>query len=178
MIDEKCSGYGIVDLVKKLNQQNIIGLEIGCAEGNTTKHLLSNISNLKLYGIDPYTEYIDWNGYDLNSDHMDRTTKKFEENIKNYKNRHHLYKNFSDDVVDKFENNSLDFIFIDGLHTYEQVLKDCRNYYSKVKSGGIFSGHDYTAIEAVNRAVVEFATEIEIPEIFDVEVDVWYWIKP
>lgn len=178
MIDEKCSGYGLVDLIKKFNKENVVGLEIGCAEGNTTKHLLSNIPNLKLYGIDPYNKYIDWNGYDLNDDHMDRTTKKFKDNIKSYKDRHYLYKDFSDNVVNEFEDNSLDFIFIDGLHTYEQVLKDCRNYYSKVKSGGIFSGHDYTMIAGVNRAIVEFATEIEIPEIFDVEVDVWYWIKP
>jgi predicted O-methyltransferase YrrM len=178
MIDEKCSGYGLTELIKKIKRKNIVGLEIGCAEGNTTFHLLSNILNLKLYGIDPYSEYIDWNGYDLNEDHMNRTIKKFYEKIEPYKDRHFLYREMSDNVIDKFEDESLDFIFIDGLHTYDQVLKDCKNYYSKVKKGGIFSGHDYTAIEEVNKAVIEFATDIKIPEIFDVDVDVWYWIKP
>lgn len=178
MTNEKCSGYGLVDLIENINQKELVGLEIGCADGNTTYHLLSNLPNLKLYGVDPYNAYIDWNGYDLHEEHMNRTIKIFEEKIERYKDRHILYREYSDNVVDKFEDNSLDFIFIDGLHTYDQVLTDCKNYYSKVKSGGIFSGHDYTAIEAVNRAVIEFATEIEIPEIFDVEVDVWYWIKP
>lgn len=178
MINGKCSGYGLVDLIKNENKKSLVGLEIGCAEGDTTLYLLSNFSNLKLYGIDPYTEYIDWNGYDLNKEHMDRTIEKFQQKIEPYKDRHYLYRDYSDNVVEQFEDNSLDFIFIDGLHTYDQVLSDCKNYYSKVKSGGIFSGHDYTAIEDVNRAVIEFATEIEIPEIFDVEVDVWYWIKP
>jgi len=37
-------------------------------------------------------------------------------------------------------NDELDFIFIDDDHSYE----DFCNYYPKVKSGGIFHGHDYS----------------------------------
>lgn len=177
-MNQRCSGYGLVDLIQQIKRKKMIGLEIGCAEGETTKHLLSNFPSLKLYGIDPYQKYIDWNGYNLNEDHMNRSFKLFEESIKKYKKRHILIQEYSDDVVSQFEDNSLDFIFIDGLHTYEQVLKDCRNYYSKVKSGGIFSGHDYRVISEVNRAVNEFAQEINITTILETEVDVWYWIKP
>jgi hypothetical protein len=89
-----------------------------------------------------------------------------------------LYRDLSDNIVDQFEDNSLDFIFIDGLHTYEQVLKDCRNYYSKVKNGGLFSGHDYRVIDAVNKAVNEFSSEVNINQIYETQVDVWYWFKP
>jgi len=178
MWDGKCSGYGLLELIGKLNLENLVGLEIGCAEGDTTKYLLENFKNLKLHGIDPYTEYSDWNGNYLHKNHMNWSLNQFKNKIEKYKNQHILYRDFSNNVANKFEENSLDFIFIDGLHTYDQVLSDCRNYYSKVKSGGIFSGHDYTVIEEVNRAVVEFAHEVQIPEIFDTEVDVWYWIKP
>lgn len=174
----KCSGYGLIDLVKKINKTKLVGLEIGCSEGDTTLHLLSNFSNLKLHGIDPYNKYIDWNGNDLNESHMSRTIKIFEDKIAPYKKQHVLHKDFSDNVIDKFKNNSLDFIFIDGLHTYEQVLKDCRNYYPKIRSGGVFSGHDYRVIPDVNRAVNEFANEVNINHILETEVDVWYWIKP
>ena len=31
---------------------------------------------------------------------------------------------------------SLDFVFIDGDHSYTGVLSDCANYYDKVRSGG------------------------------------------
>jgi predicted O-methyltransferase YrrM len=44
-----------------------------------------------------------------------------------------------DDVVDKVLDNFFDVVFIDGLHTYEQLTKDCANYYSKLKEGGVFA---------------------------------------
>ena len=69
-----------------------------------------------------------------------------------------------------------DFIFIDGLHTFDQVLKDCRNYYSKLNPGGIFSGHDYTLITGVNQAVTQFAKEVN-KQIQTMPTDSWYWIK-
>ena len=75
-----------------------------------------------------------------------------------------------------FYYDEYDFIFIDGLHSYEQVLKDCKNYYSKIKTGGIFSGHDYNTIEGVNRAVNEFAFSVG-KTIKQTKNDVWYWIK-
>jgi hypothetical protein len=87
-----------------------------------------------------------------------------------------MIRDYSDNVVDEFEDESLDLLFIDGLHTYEQVLIDSHNYYSKVKTGSIFSGHDYTAIPGVNKAVIEFAASVG-KEILTTECDVWYWYK-
>jgi predicted O-methyltransferase YrrM len=87
-----------------------------------------------------------------------------------------MHRDFSDNMVNHFEDDSLDFIFIDGLHTYEQVKIDCENYFSKVKSGGVFAGHDYNVIEGVNRAVNEFAAK-HGAEVQTCPNDVWYWIK-
>lgn len=41
------------------------------------------------------------------------------------------------------DDNSVEFIFIDAGHTYEQVKEDLINYIPKVKQGGIICGHDY-----------------------------------
>lgn len=41
-----------------------------------------------------------------------------------------------------YEDNSLDFVFIDGCHTYDCVKKDIDAYYPKVKPGGVLAGHD------------------------------------
>jgi len=176
-IPDRPAGIGLVDLIQRLEKKKLVGLEIGCSLGHTTVHLMSNFPELKLYGIDPYIEYIDWNGNHLPTEHHVENLEIFNRNIKPFEKQHILYREKSDDVVDKFEDGSLDFVFIDGLHEYEQVLTDCRNYYSKVKSGGIFSGHDYMTIPGVNRAVVEFAQEIKTPQIFSTNVDVWYWFK-
>ena len=82
----------------------------------------------------------------------------------------------SDSAAQIFKDEEFDIIFIDGLHTYEQLSKDCENYYSKVKPGGIFSGHDYNSIEGVRRAVDEFSSKLG-KKIEITENDVWYWYK-
>lgn len=168
----KSSGHGIGLLIKDMD--NPIGVEIGCASGITTEWLLRINPTLKLTSIDPYVDYSDWNGMYLNN--LENLYRKTIEKFSNYRDRFNLIRDFSDNTVNLIPDNSLDFIFIDGLHTYEQVLKDCNNYYSKVKTGGIFSGHDYTVIRGVNQAVNEFAAKVN-KQILTTECDVWYWYK-
>lgn len=49
----------------------------------------------------------------------------------------------SDDCIDDFEDGSLDVVYIDGHHSYEQVTKDIQNYLPKLKNDGFMAGHDY-----------------------------------
>lgn len=167
-----CSGQSLRGFVKSIHSP--VGVEIGCETGRTTKFLLDCNPNLKLYTIDPYENYTDWNGAILNR--MDTLYQETMELLVPYSNRFVHYREYSDDVVNMFEDDSLDFIFIDGLHTYDQVLKDCKNYYSKVKKNGLFSGHDYNAIVGVKKAVDEFATLVN-KQIFTTEADAWFWYK-
>lgn len=51
-------------------------------------------------------------------------------------------KGSSTEVVSLFRDQSLDIIFIDGDHTFEGALADMRNWWPKLKQGGIFLGHD------------------------------------
>lgn len=150
-----------------------IGVEIGTAEGHTTEYLLNTISDLTLYGVDPYPEYIDWDG---NMPKYDENKKQHHKKVENFSDRYtHVYKT-SDDAALEFEDESLDFVFIDGLHTYDQVLRDCINYYPKVKKGGYIIGHDFARIQDVNKAVVEFAKSVN-KEILNARQDLWYWQK-
>ena len=154
-----CSGYGLGAMIK--NMVNPVGLEIGCDIGDTSNFLLDSNPTLDLTSIDPYENYVDYN-----------VLKRLD----GYSNRFELVRRTSDDAVEMFVDEQFDIIFIDGLHTYEQLTKDCANYYSKLKTGGIFAGHDFTAIEGVNRAAKEFAAQVG-KEILLTEKDVWYWIK-
>lgn len=43
------------------------------------------------------------------------------------------------------EDESLFACYIDGLHTYDGVLRDVRAWKPKVRKGGILAGHDYGA---------------------------------
>lgn len=153
--------------------KNPVGVEIGTAEGHTTEYLLDTISDLTLYGIDPYPEYIDWDG---NMPAYDENKKQHHKKVEKFLDRYtHVYK-LSDDASSDFEDESLDFVFIDGLHTYEQVLKDCINYYPKLKKGGYIIGHDFARIQGVNNAVREFAKNVN-KEILNAKQDLWYWQK-
>jgi len=64
----------------------------------------------------------------------------------------------SEEASKQFEDNSLDAVFIDADHVYEQVKHDIELWYPKVKSNGIFCGHDYyNGWPGVEQAVNEFA---------------------
>jgi hypothetical protein len=43
----------------------------------------------------------------------------------------------------RYEDRSLDFVFIDGSHLYEAVKADIQIWLPKVKLGGFIGGHDY-----------------------------------
>lgn len=63
----------------------------------------------------------------------------------------------SDAAKNRIKNNSVDLFFIDGSHGYEQVKRDIKNYWPKLKIGGILLGHDYSG-HPLHRGVVR-ATE-------------------
>ncbi len=42
-----------------------------------------------------------------------------------------------------FENESINFIYIDADHSYEGCLQDLNAWYPKVKAGGVIAGHDW-----------------------------------
>lgn len=167
------SAQGLPALLEK--NAPIVGLEIGVSEGETSEYLLMLCPTLTLHGVDPYINYYDWNpewGILDQESMYPHVVARFAP----YNKRMNLHKLKSDEAAPLFTDNMFDFIFIDGLHEYDQVLKDCQNYYSKVKEGGIFSGHDFNAIPGVQKAVKEFADSVN-KEIFFIEKDVWYFYK-
>lgn len=172
----ECSGQGLVDLLKD-RTGDIVGVEIGCASGHTSEHLMRALPNLQWTGVDPYIDYVDWNSnilVNLQSQYEEVDRKI----MKAYPDRTAFLRMTSDEAVKLFPDNSLDFVFIDGLHTYEQVKLDCQNFYPKMKKGALFSGHDYTIIDGVHRAVNEFKDSIDPGIVIGVtNYDVWYWVK-
>lgn len=59
-----------------------------------------------------------------------------------------------------YKDGSLDFVFIDAAHDYDNVKADINAWYPKVKLGGIIAGHDYNSehFPGTKKAVDEFFT--------------------
>jgi predicted O-methyltransferase YrrM len=55
---------------------------------------------------------------------------------------------------------SLDFVFIDADHHYPHVIEDIRDWFPKIRSGGLISGHDFAHPDypdwGVEKAVREY----------------------
>lgn len=139
--------------------KELVGIEIGVYEGTHARSMLKTLNIRKLYLIDP------------------------ERNGKidglNFDRRVQFIKAFSEDVKDDFTDNSLDFVYIDGNHSYKNVKQDIENYYPKIKQGGIIGGHDFfngvsDAHDGVIQAVIDFAVKNEL--ILNIQRDDW-WIK-
>jgi hypothetical protein len=64
----------------------------------------------------------------------------------------------------RYQDASLDFVFLDACHQYEQVKQDILAYLPKVKSGGFIGGHDYNkgSYPGVVRAVNEHFKSFQI----------------
>ena len=67
---------------------------------------------------------------------------------------------FSLEAAKQFEDESLDFVFIDASHDYENVKADILAWLPKIKKTGILAGHDYEG--EVKQAVDEIFTSFKI----------------
>ena len=64
------------------------------------------------------------------------------------------------EAVKFYDDNSLDFVFIDAEHSYESVIQDIQAWLPKIKKGGILAGDDYLKVHpGVIKAVDEIFGE-------------------
>jgi len=121
----------LAHLLDTLLEDNFIGVEIGVDTGETTVCLLEQCQKLKhLYAIDPY----------FNRDGRCQQVKKLLDTPKCT-----FLRMTSNDAVNHIP-NGLDFIFVDGDHSFLSVKSDLNNYVPKIKSGGLLTGHDWTCV--------------------------------
>jgi predicted O-methyltransferase YrrM len=120
-----------------------VGAEIGVSTGFYSKWLFYGIPGLKLFLIDPWESYKGYVEHHNPEDQeiLEGCLAKAHERLDG-KNAVFIRKTSMEAVKD-FEDESLDFVFIDGNHTFEYVIEDIAQWSKKVRKGGIVSGHDY-----------------------------------
>ena len=128
------------DLFKLMNEMGGFqkGAEIGVALGKNAKVMLDCINGLSLTLVDPWIKY----GNHLQKS-MDNRYNNTLERLKSYKDRTQIIRKTSMDAVKQIDDNSLDFVYIDGFHDFDYIMSDLIFWVPKVRSGGIIAGHDY-----------------------------------
>lgn len=131
-------------------------VEVGVRTGWYSKYILDH-TNMTVDCVDPWEPNKELGDHKAASEAYD-----FCKNLLSpYADRCKLVKAYSPEVADLYEDNSLDFVYIDGLHDYESVKKDMNAWYKKVKPKKILSGHDFNTHKwpGVVQAVEEFCKE-------------------
>ena len=136
-------------ILYKYRMKNMIVAEVGVDYGINAKNMLKLLPIKKIYLIDPYELKLD----NVPGDIRFKKAKKF---LSKYKRKIVFIRKNSFEAVKDIPNN-LDFIYLDGSHTYEDVKKDIELYYPKVRKGGILGGHDFWVSQiGICKAVLEF----------------------
>jgi predicted O-methyltransferase YrrM len=163
-----------------LEEGNIIklqrGAEIGVLQASTSVHLLKSFPDLKLYCVDPFCDY--------SKDEPERTQESMSQHeitarsrLQVFGERAEIIKNFSVEASKQIPDHSLDFVFIDAIHSYEAVKADLEAWYPKVRHDGLIAGHDFSW-SGVKEAVQGFIQPISKPGFHTPSTsDVWFFVK-
>jgi hypothetical protein len=163
-------------ILKRLpNGVLITGAEIGVKAADTSKRLLQARPLLTLIMVDPWEVPKKGSSYDLSDDdnaHKSQTAHETHykiscDAVKFAGARAVIKRMYSVEAAKQVPDKSLDFVFIDGDHSYVGCSHDIKLWLPKIKSGGFISGHDYAhpRLPGVKKAVDEMfnnPTHIEL----------------
>lgn len=161
------------------------GVEVGVAEGNYSGVLLQANPTCELLLVDP------WHAYSDNPQNKSKEKHEFAYNETLRKTRGYpnikLDMRLSMDAVRDVPLRSLQFAYIDGMHSYDYVLCDIIEWSKRVVSGGILALDDYYFIDrarwgaGVVEAVQSYISAHEITPWFICQghrsVDA-FWVVP
>ena len=116
-----------------------VGAEIGIYKGEFSEKICK--AGLKLYAVDPWRIYKDY-GNPRGQTRLDFQYEHTKRLLTPYPNCT-IVKKTSMEAVEDFDDESLDFVYIDGNHDFRYIAEDISEWTKKVRKGGIVSGHDY-----------------------------------
>ncbi len=143
-------------------------VELGTWKGKSASYMCVEIANSgKKIQFDCIDTWDGAGGYDDESVKKNTLYEDFIEFMRPVESYYQPIREFSAKAAERYEDASLDFVFIDAGHDYDNVRADIVAWLPKVKAGGFLAGHDYHTAEGVARAVGELLTG------FDVDTNSW-----
>jgi len=122
------------------NVEEKTALEIGVYQGVSSIIFSSKFK--KVYAVDPWKS-----GYDSSDqsskDDLEACFLNFKNECSQFYNNIEILRKTSEEASHLFEDESLDFVYIDGNHQYDSVVQDIKLWLPKIKKDGYIGGHDY-----------------------------------
>jgi len=151
-----------------------IGVEVGARAGVFSEKILRSWKGECLYLVDYWAHipgYVDPRNTEDGSEQKTFLRHIVDRLCGRYEGRYAVLSGLSLEVAARFPDEYFDFAYIDADHTYPSARRDIYAWYSKVRVGGLFSGHDYVntdrnPVQGVNmpirvkQAVDEFAAVV------------------
>ena len=157
-----------------VNKKNLVGVEIGVSSGENAFDMLTKLDIDTLYLVDPYSEFLQWP-----QEKLDGHLRMAKELLKNFNNKIIWLREFSNIAVGDIE-DELDFVYIDGDHSYKGASQDINLYWPKIKIGGRLCGDNWEVM-AVRAAVNEFSKtrdeQLYTNQNLDVKTIDWWLVK-
>lgn len=117
-------------------------VEVGSWKGKSSAFMCVEIANsgkdIEFFCVDTWAGSIEHQNFK----DLDKLYFTFLDNMRPLESLYFPLKLSSKEAYKKFKDESLDFVFIDASHEYEDVLEDLKIWFPKVKKGGVFAGHD------------------------------------
>ena len=160
-----------IDILEILGEQNnLCGIELGVAGGNFAKQLLESNKFNRLFGIDLYAG---------DRSHDTAQYIKALQHMGIYEQKWKLLRMSFNDALSLFDDNSLDFVYVDGYaHTGENGGQTIYEWFKKVKFGGVIAGDDYhqnwpLVIKAVDQFISDHQLKLYINNYEDILHDIY-----
>ncbi|MFB6186102.1 MAG: class I SAM-dependent methyltransferase [Halobacteriaceae archaeon] len=154
-------------------REDLVVAEIGVWRGNNARRLCEILDIEKLYLIDPYDKYDEWDFPHAHED-ISHAENEARDKLSEYDCVTWI-KDYSDEAAKQIECN-LDYVYVDGNHSYEFVKSDLELYYDLLAEDGIIAGDDIH-FSGVALAVSEFAVGQDLQPHFEKLCSDWYFIK-
>lgn len=136
--------YEIVEIVNYLNFT--AGVEVGVQRGIFAKQVLASFwpKADMYYLVDMWKNqaiYLD--SANVNDNEQEQIFQEAKRNMAPFVNRTTFVRNSSLEAAKLFEDESVDFVYLDARHDYCGVTEDLVAWYPKLRVGGILAGHDF-----------------------------------
>lgn len=146
MVRDNCLRLSL-QYISSLGWSDIKGAEVGVDIGNHALDMLDYLPGLShLTLVDPYID----------------DDKKAETVMSIFKHMPTTFMRMRSVEAARFiKDHSLDFVYIDGDHSYKHVIDDLNAWLPKIRIGGVLCGHDYAGGHCpdVYNAVNDFAND-------------------